>query len=70
MSAPIQTFHYRLILIVSSPYENLLSIDADIKGCSATLEMIDDEKLGSSATEESSIVMFDFPCPFRKSNEF
>ena len=49
------------VLVVSSPSENSSSndIDADIKGSSATLEMYDDEKLGSSATEDSSIVTFD-----------
>ena len=47
------------ILVVSSPWGKSSSLHADIKGSSATLEMYDDENLGSSATEDSSTVTFD-----------
>mgnify|MGYP000235328190 CR=1 FL=1 len=45
------------ILIVSLPWEKSSSLYADIKGSSGTFEMYD-ENLGSSATEDSSIVTF------------
>ena len=57
------------LYIVSSPSENSSSIGADIEGSSATLEMIDDEKLVSFSTEDSSIVTFDRFCLFRKYSE-
>ena len=56
-------------MLLDSPLsENSLCTDADIKGSSSTLEMNDDEK-GSSATAESSIVMF-FHVRFERTTNF
>ena len=70
MSTQIQTFHQRLILFSESLHRDKKSssLDANIKGY--ILEKYDDEKLGSSATEDSSIVTTSILSSFRKNNEF
>ena len=69
MSTHIQTFHQRLILFSESLHRDKKSssLDANIKGY--ILEKYD-EKLGSSATEDSSIVTTSIISSFRKNNEF